>query len=113
MNAHRPILVPALILLSGLTLASRPRVATAATTLGPTLTAPPTAPELTGSDGFIRRWMVLEPITVNGLTESAVQAIVKKEYFPDQFTGIPKDGDIVTVEGATLNWQAVETKCNN
>ena len=47
--------------------------------------------------GFIPRWLLLEPIPANGLTDTIVQAAVKKEYFPDQFTAVPKDGDKVTV----------------
>jgi len=45
---------------------------------------------------------LLEPIPTNGLTDSAVQAAVKKEYFPNQFTVIPHDGDKVTVGNAEL-----------
>jgi hypothetical protein len=75
----------------------------------PTLRAPATPTKAPGADGFIQRWLLLEPIPVNGLTDSAVQAIVKKEYFPDQFTVIPKDGDKVTVGGTELTWHAVDT----
>ena len=50
---------------------------------------------------------------VNGLTDNVVQAMVKKEYFPDQFTVIPKDGDKVTVDGKELTWHAVDTKLYN
>ena len=62
------------------------------------------------ADGFIQRWLLLEPIAANGLTDSAVQAAVKKEYFPNQFTVIPHDGDKVTVGDAQLTWHAVDTK---
>jgi hypothetical protein len=77
------------------------------------LTKPFTAEKPTGVDGFIQRWLLLEPIGVSGLTESAVQATVKKEYFPDQTTVIPSDGDKVTVASAELTWHAVETKDYN
>jgi hypothetical protein len=77
------------------------------------LTKPVTAEKLTGVDGFIQRWLLLEPISVTGLTQSAVQATVKKEYFPNQFTVIPSDGDKVTVAGTELTWHAVETKDYN
>ena len=77
------------------------------------LTKPVAAQKLTGADGFIQRWLLLEPIGANGLTDSMVQATVKKEYFPDQFTVIPRDGDKVTVGGAELVWHAVETKDYN
>ena len=49
----------------------------------------------------------------NGLTDSAVQAAVKKEYFPNQFTVIPHDGDKVTVDGTELTWHAVDTRQYN
>lgn len=80
---------------------------------------PPSAPSLArlestekapSADGFIQRWIVLEPIRANGLTDSAVQAMVKADYFPDQFITMPRDGDIVTVGGTNLNWHAFDTK---
>ena len=70
-------------------------------------TSPEKAPD---TDGFIQRWLIPEPIESNGLTESAVQAAVKKEYFPNQFTVIPSDGDKLTVGGTQLTWHAVDTK---
>jgi hypothetical protein len=72
--------------------------------------AKPAAPDKPpNTDGFIQRWLLLEPIAANGLTDSAIQAAVKKEYFPDQFTVIPHDGDKATVGGAELSWHAVDT----
>lgn len=85
----------------------------AAQTFGPTLTTPAPGQKPPGLDGFISRWLILEPIPVNGLTDSAVQAIVKKDYFPNQYTVIPRDGDKVTVGDATLTWHAVETRLYN
>jgi hypothetical protein len=73
--------------------------------------SPTAAPD---ADGFIRRWMVLEPIRRNGpLTDGAVRATVETEYFPDQFTGLPRDGDRVTVGDSTRVWHAVETSRYN
>lgn len=74
-----------------------------------TLTTPATPEKAPNADGFIQRWVVLEPIPANGLTDSAVQAAVKKEYFANQFTVIPRDGDKVTVGATELSWHAVET----
>ena len=79
----------------------------------PSLSRPTSAEKSPDNDGFIQRWTILEPIRVNGLTESAVRAIVQKEYFPDQFTVIPKDGDKVTFDGAELAWHWVDTKAYN
>lgn len=77
------------------------------------LTKPVSAEKPTGADGFIQRWLLLEPIGADGLTDSIVQATVKKEYFPNQFTVVPRDGDKVTVDGGELTWHAVETKDYN
>jgi len=75
----------------------------------PSLARPTPGEIAPGPDGFIRRWLILEPIAANGLTDSLVRAAVKQEYFPDQFTVVPCDGDQVTVGGQPLTWHAVDT----
>jgi hypothetical protein len=75
----------------------------------PSLLIPSTPEKAPDPAGFIQRWLILEPIPANGLTDSIVQALVKKEYFPNQFTVIPRDGDKVTVNGSELTWHAVDT----
>jgi len=73
--------------------------AVAAAQVAPVTLMRPTTPDKSPApDGFIQRWLVLEPIPANGLTDSAVQAIVKKEYFPNQSTVTPHDGDKVIVD---------------
>jgi hypothetical protein len=80
----------------------------------PVSLTPPASPEKApDADAFLQRWVLLEPIEANGLTDSAVQAIVKKEYFPNQFTLVPHDGDKVTTGGAELTWHAVDTRLYN
>jgi hypothetical protein len=74
-----------------------------------TLTKPASPEKAPNAEGFIQRWLLLEPIGVSGLTDSAVQGAVNKEYFPDQFTVIPRNGDRVTISGAELTWHAVDT----
>src|SRR4051812_13603158 len=49
----------------------------------PSLTAVTTPTTQPDADGFIRRWVILEPIAAQGVTEAAIQAAVKKEYFPN------------------------------
>jgi hypothetical protein len=67
-------------------------------------------PKPVSTEGFIQQWVILEPIRVNGqLTDSAVQTAVKNEYFPTQFTVVPRDGEKVTVGDADLVWHAVDT----
>jgi len=76
----------------------------------PTLASPMTPEKAPGPDGFIQRWLLLEPIPSNGLTDSIVKAAVNKEYFPNQLTVVPKDGDKVAAGEAELTWHAVDTK---
>jgi hypothetical protein len=61
----------------------------------------------------MQRWLILEPISVSGQTESVVRAAVKTEYFPDQFTVIPHDGNKVMVGDKELTWHAVDTNDYN
>jgi hypothetical protein len=79
----------------------------------PSLARPDSAEKAPSADGFIQRWLILEPIRANGLTDSIVQATVKTELFPNQFTVVPRDGDHVTVNGTNLVWHAVDTKNYN
>lgn len=74
-----------------------------------TLSPPRTLELKPHSDGFLRRWLVLEPIASNGLTDSVVQAAVKKEPFLSQVAAVPRDGDKLTVSGTDLVWHAVDT----
>jgi len=80
----------------------------------PNLTRPASVEKAPDADGFIQRWLILEPIPIPirsnaQLNDSFVQATVKTEYFPNQYTVIPRDGDKVTVNGAELTWHAVDT----
>ena len=88
-------------------------VAATAPVAWPTLTKPVSPSKAPATDGFIQRWLLLEPIHAQGLTESAVQAEVNQDYFPNQFTVIPHDGDKVTVGDAQLTWYAVDTSLYN
>jgi hypothetical protein len=110
--------------ISGLTvLASSALLAIAATgdaALGqsPAFTRPASATKAPDPNGFLQRWLLLEPIRVSirsnaELTDSFVQAAIKKEYFPNQFTVIPRDGDKVLVGDAELTWHAVDTSDYN
>jgi hypothetical protein len=80
----------------------------------PSLVRPSPAAKAPDPAGFLQRWLILEPIRVAPqLTDSAVQALVKKEYFPNQFTVIPRDGDTLTVGDESLTWHAVDTLAYN
>lgn len=76
----------------------------------PTIVRPATATKPAGASGFLQRWLILEPIAVPGqLTDSAIRTTVSREYFPEQLTAMPKDGDIVTVDGKPAQWHGVDT----
>ena len=80
---------------------------------GATLAPAGSTPTKPSDQGFIQRWLILEPIHANGVTDRAVQRIVNTSYFPEQFTVVPHDGDQVKVGDATLAWHAVDTKNYN
>ena len=77
----------------------------------PSLVGPASPAKTPNADGFLQRWLILEPIRVAGqLTDGAVQTVVKTEYFPNQFTTtVPRDGETVTVADTQLAWHAVDT----
>lgn len=69
-------------------------------------------------NGFIRRWLLLEPIDKPNrsntvFTDSYIREVFTTEYFPTQFGEVPNDGDIVSVGNQTLVWHAVESKLFN
>ena len=97
------------LLLAALPLAEPPAGAADGPGTWPTLQRPASAESAPDADGFIRRWLILEPLPAMGLTDGAVQSSVKKEHFPDPFTVLPKDGDKVTTAGAERTWHAVDT----
>ena len=81
--------------------------------LAPYFTAPASGPKRPDKDGFIQRWMLLEPIskalrTNAGFVDSFVRQELTREYFPGQFTVVPRHGDKVTVEGQELAWHALD-----
>ncbi len=80
----------------------------------PSLKPVASASKAPDADGFIQRWLILEPIAVSGqLGDAAVQETVKKEYFRDQLSIMPHDGDKVSVDGAELVWHAVDSTAFN
>jgi hypothetical protein len=84
-------------------------VSVAAQAPAPTLKTPTSPRSAPDSDGFIRRWMLLEPIASTGLTENVVRQAVNKEYFPKQFTILPRDREKVMAGDKELVWHAVDT----
>jgi len=81
--------------------------------LDPYFTPATSSSKAPNSDGFLQRWLLLEPIkkpirSNAGFTEPFVRNTITNEYFPNQFTVMPRDGDTVTVAGEELAWHAVD-----
>jgi hypothetical protein len=75
----------------------------------PSLARPTTPAKPANADGFIQRWLILEPIRVPAqLTESAIRTAVEKE-FPVPAPPLPRDGDTLKVGDTELTWHAVDT----
>ena len=75
-----------------------------------TLARPTGATQSVDARGFIHRWLVLEPVPVQGrLTEPAVAEALKLAALPEMGEVLPKDRDIVTVNGSTHAWHALDT----
>lgn len=66
-------------------------------------------------EGFIKRWMLLEPIekpnrSNNVFTDSYLRKAFDTLYFSNQFTILPKHGDKVKVGGKQLRWHALDSR---
>ena len=76
----------------------------------PSLVRPASATKVVNSEGFLQRWLILEPIRTNGqLTDTAVRAAVKAQALPTEPSKVPRHGDTVTIGDAQLAWHAVDT----
>jgi len=83
-------------------------------TLAPYFTPVASSPGAPDTNGFLQRWLLLEPINKPNrgntvFTDSYIRTAFSTEYFPNQFTVVPHDGDKVTVAGQELAWHALDT----
>lgn len=72
--------------------------------------SPTKAPD---ADGFLQRWLLLEPIVKPnrsnaGFTPSYVRQTLTTQYFPGQFTIVPRDGKTVAA-AQPLRWHALDS----
>jgi hypothetical protein len=80
----------------------------------PTFTPATAGPKAPDPQGFLQRWLLLEPITKpnrsnTGFTGTYVRQALTTPYFPDQFGTVPRNGQTETVAGTPLTWHAVDT----
>ena len=83
-------------------------------TIAPYFTPATAAPKPPDADGFLQRWLLLEPIDKPNrsntvFTGTYVRNALNTEYFPGQFTVVPHNGDKVTVGTQELAWHAVDS----
>jgi len=78
--------------------------------------APATTSKKTpNAEGFIQRWLLLEPINKPNrsntvFTDSYIRKAFDTLYFPNQFTILPRDGEKVKVGEQELSWHALDSK---
>lgn len=70
------------------------------------------------ADGFIQRWLLLEPISKpirsnTDFTDSYLRKTFDTLYFAKQFTILPKNGEKVKVADKELTWHALDSKLWN
>jgi len=81
--------------------------------------SPATTKKMTpDADGFLRRWLLLEPISKPNrgntvFTDSYLRKTFDTLYFSNQFTVLPKQGEKVKVANKELTWHALESSLYN
>jgi len=117
---RKPVMMPMGVLLAGLAfqMVSTAQAISApddaARSLAPYFTSATSVSKRPDADGFLQRWMLLDPInkpnrTNTVFTDSYVRNAFTTEYFPNQFTVIPHDGDKVKVGDQELAWHALDS----
>lgn len=75
-------------------------------------------PKTPDAEGFIQRWLLLEPIqkpirTNTLFTDSYMRQTFDTIYFPNQLSILPKDGEKVMVANNELSWHALDSRIFN
>jgi hypothetical protein len=86
--------------------------------IAPFFTPATAAKKTPNAEGFIQRWLLLEPINKSirsnvVFTDDYLKKEFETDYFPNQFTVIPKVGEKVKVEEQELAWHALESPTFN
>jgi hypothetical protein len=70
-------------------------------------------PKAPDKDGFIQRWLLLEPINKPNRTNQVLTGTYVRnafaEYFSNEFTVVPRKGEKVTVGNQELAWHALDS----
>lgn len=86
--------------------------------LAPYFSVPATETASPDSEGFIGRWLILDPIEKPNrsntvFTDSYLRDAFNTEYFPNQFTIWPRDGQKVKVGKQKLQWHSLDSDLFN
>jgi hypothetical protein len=76
------------------------------------------AKKTTNEKGFIQRWLVLEPVRKdiarnNIFTDNYLRTTFATDNFSNDYTTVPKNGDIIKLGNQELKWHALESKTFN
>jgi hypothetical protein len=87
---------------------------TAPRSIAPYFTPATASPKAPDAEGFLQRWLLLEPInkpnrTNTVFTDTYVRSAFNTEYFPNQFIVVPHNGDKVKVGDQELAWHALDS----
>jgi hypothetical protein len=88
------------------------------TTIAPYFTGIKTPAKSPDADGFLQRWLLLEPIVKPNrsntvFTDSYLRNAFDTLYFPNQFTIMPKNGEKLKVGTQELTWHALDSRNYN
>lgn len=80
--------------------------------------APATGKKTPDANGFVQRWLVLEPIKKdiarnNIFTESYLRTTFAADNFSSDFAVVPKNGETTKVGTQELKWHALDSKLFN
>lgn len=95
-----------------------PAAVDTARSIAPFFTQAQATPGVPDADGFIQRWLLLEPINKPNrgntvFTDSYIRRNLDTAYFPGQFATFPRNGEKVKVGDQELVWHALETSSFN
>ncbi len=69
------------------------------------------------ADGFIQRWLILEPVKNNRsnttMTDTYLHSQIATDNFSTDYNIIPKNGEISKIGGKDLKWYALDSKTFN
>lgn len=93
--------------------AHRATASDAARSIAPYFIPATSSPMTPDAEGFLRRWLLLEPIikpnrTNTVFTDSYIRDAFNTDHFPLQFGVVPRDGDKVKVADQELTWHALD-----